>query len=244
MPKTPKIDPTPVRPAVKTDVFATPNTVATNLGPKAPVKDIKTDTFGTQAAAAGAKNPNRAVQTGGFGDPNGVTPSKTSTGKGVVMAAFGSPSLPVGAGTGGGGGRQVVGSAGFGGGFASTGPGGNGTVKGAVKSSGFSDTVVASAAPKNETPAAPKSTQVEVLSKPKPVYTAEARELRIEGQVAVEVQFGAAGAVRVLRVLKGLGHGLDEAAQQAAAQIQFRPATRDGAAIDSTARVYIVFQLT
>ncbi len=239
----PKVEPAPVRPAVKTNVFATPEAPATNLAPKSPVKDVKTDNFGTQAAAAGAKAPVKTVQTGGFGDPNGVAPSKNSTNKGVVMAAFGSQELPVGSGKGGGGGRQAVGSAGFGGGFASAGPGGNGTAKGVVQSSGFGQTVAAGPA-KKESPTTPRETQVEILSKPKPVYTAEARDLKVEGQVMVEVQFLASGTVKVLRVVKGLGHGLDETAQQAAAQIKFKPATRDGAAIDSTARVYIVFQLT
>ena len=239
----PKVEPPPVKREVKTDVFATPNTVATNLSQKSPVKDVKTDTFGTQAAAGGAKSPTHSVQTGGFGDPNGVAPSKNSTNKGVVMAAFGSPDLPVGSGKGGGGGKAVVGSAGFGGGFTSAGPGGNGKSLGAVKSSGFGETVAA-ATGKKDTPVAPKETQVEILSKPKPAYTAQARELKIEGQVALEVTFTANGAVRVLRVLKGLGHGLDEAAEQAASSIRFKPATRDGAAVDSTNRVYIVFQLS
>ena len=159
------------------------------------------------------------------------------------MAAFGSPDLPVGSGKGGGGGKAVVGSAGFGGGFASAGPGGTGKALGSVKSSGFGDSVVATAT-KKDTPSAPKETQVEILSKPKPVYTAEARELKIEGQVALEVNFTANGAVKVVRVLKGLGHGLDEAAQNAASSIRFKPATRDGAAVDSTNRVFIVFQLS
>lgn len=239
----PKMEPAPVRAAVKTNVFATPDTNTTNLGPKSPVKDVKTDTFGTQAAAAGAKSAAKTVQTGGFGDPNGVAPSKNSTNKGVVMAAFGSTELPVGGGKGGGNGRQVVGSAGFGGGFASAGPGGNGTTKGVVQSTGFGQSVSAGPA-KKDSPSTPRETQVEILSKPKPLYTAEARELKVEGQVMVEVQFLASGSVKVLKVVKGLGHGLDESAQHAAAQIKFKPATRDGAAVDSTARVYIVFQLT
>jgi hypothetical protein len=44
-------------------------------------------------------------------------------------------------------------------------------------------------------------------------------------------------------VVRGLGHGLDENAVAAAQAIRFRPAARDGAAVDSTALVHIVFQL-
>ena len=240
----PKVEPAPVRPAVKTDVFATPNAANTNLSAKTAVRDIRTDTFGTQAAAGGAKTLTASVHTGGFGDPSGVAPSRNSTGRGVVMASFGSTEMPVGAGSGGGGGRQVVGSAGFGGGFTSAGPGGNGTAKGAVKNSGFGESVAGNVPAKKDLPSTPRETQVEILSKPKPVYSAEARELKLEGQVALEVQFNSAGTVRVVKVLKGLGHGLDEAAENAAAQIRFKPATRDGAAVDSTNRVYIVFQLS
>jgi hypothetical protein len=57
------------------------------------------------------------------------------------------------------------------------------------------------------------------------------------------VQFNAAGDLRVLRVVRGLGAGLDETAITAARGIRFRPATREGTAADSTALVHIVFQL-
>jgi hypothetical protein len=40
-----------------------------------------------------------------------------------------------------------------------------------------------------------------------------------------------------------LGHGLDEAAVTAATKIKFKPAQRNGAAVDSTAIVHVMFQL-
>jgi TonB family protein len=89
----------------------------------------------------------------------------------------------------------------------------------------------------------PSTTPVEVLSKPKPVYTTEARELRIEGEVVLEARFAAAGEVEVLRVVHGLGHGLDEAAAEAVRAMQFRPATRAGALVDSVLRVSVAFHL-
>jgi hypothetical protein len=49
--------------------------------------------------------------------------------------------------------------------------------------------------------------------------------------------------LQVRRVVKGLGHGLDESALRAAEQIRFRPALRDGSPYDSTALVHIVFEL-
>jgi hypothetical protein len=42
-------------------------------------------------------------------------------------------------------------------------------------------------------------------------------------------------------VVRGLGYGLNEAAVQAAQQINFRPAMRNGQPVDSTAIVFVVF---
>jgi TonB family protein len=113
-----------------------------------------------------------------------------------------------------------------------------------VASAGFGDTVVAAPTPAISQPAAlPVLKPVEIVSKPRPAYTDEARHLQIEGEVLVEVVFSASGEARVVRVLRGLGHGLDESAIAAARDIRFHPAQRGGAAVDSSAVVHIVFQL-
>jgi TonB family protein len=75
------------------------------------------------------------------------------------------------------------------------------------------------------------------------VYTEEARKLRIEGEVELEMIFMASGEARVLRVIRGLGHGLDEAAAAAAREIRFRPARRGTGLKDVSAVVRITFQL-
>jgi hypothetical protein len=49
--------------------------------------------------------------------------------------------------------------------------------------------------------------------------------------------------VRVNRVVKGLGHGLDEAAIRAAEQIKFKPALSNGHPVDFPAVIHIVFQM-
>jgi TonB family protein len=85
---------------------------------------------------------------------------------------------------------------------------------------------------------------VEIVFKPAPEYTDEARSARIEGTVTLDLEFTAAGDVRVLRVVRGLGHGLDEAAERAALRIRFKPAQSDGRAIDSRASVHITFRLS
>ena len=84
---------------------------------------------------------------------------------------------------------------------------------------------------------------VEILFKPTPVYTEEARRLKVEGDVLLDVEFAATGAVSVLQVVRGLGHGLDEAATTAARQIRFKPAQTSGRPITFRTTVHIVFRL-
>jgi TonB family protein len=84
---------------------------------------------------------------------------------------------------------------------------------------------------------------VEILSKPTPEYTDEARALKIEGEVALEVEFAATGEIRVLKVVRSLGHGLDECAARAVKGMRFKPAQRDGQPIDLRTTVNIVFRL-
>jgi TonB family protein len=85
---------------------------------------------------------------------------------------------------------------------------------------------------------------VEITYKPRPAYTDEAKNLKIEGNVKIAVTFTASGQVQVERVVKGLGHGLDESAMAAARQIRFKPAkTADGQPVDSQAVVEILFEL-
>ncbi|MGH9794194.1 MAG: energy transducer TonB, partial [Candidatus Acidiferrales bacterium] len=91
--------------------------------------------------------------------------------------------------------------------------------------------------------AKPERVAVEILQKPNPAYTAEARRHRIEGEVKLRVVFAASGELRVAGVLQGLGHGLDEAAIAAAKRIQFRPARVNGRAVDEPAVVTIEFKL-
>jgi TonB family protein len=193
------------------------------------------------------------VQTGGFGDPNGVPAKANSNGKPATIAQLGSFDLPSGPGYGNGTGgakgvRGVVASTGFGNGVA-TGDG-SGRVNtsrgnGVVRQAGFGDADVPAAQtvrPKTAE-AAPRIVPAEILSKPTPAYTDEARKMRVEGEVLLEVVLEASGHVRVLRIVRGLGHGLDESATRAAEQISFKPALRDGQPSDSTAVLHIIFQL-
>ena len=221
-----------------------------NLPPaNAPVipRTIKTNVFSTGSSAPQTvERPAAQVQTGGFGDPNGV-PAKLNTGKSPVnIAQAGGFDLPTGPGYGNGtgganGARGVVASSGFGNGVAvqpTNGP------RGKVQTAGFGDADVPAPPTVKARPAAPALvTPAEIISKPAPIYTAEARAKRIEGEVLLEVVFEASGKIQVLRVIRGLGYGLDDAAIRAAQQIRFRPALQDGQPSDSTAVLHIIFQL-
>jgi TonB family protein len=102
------------------------------------------------------------------------------------------------------------------------------------------------AAPTRSGPAASvpgEQTALQIVSKPRPAYTEEARRLRIEGEVLLETWFGASGQIRVLRVVQSLGHGLDENAADAARNIRFVPPERSGRPIDTVAMVRITFSL-
>lgn len=191
-----------------------------------------------------------------LGETFGVTPNPNAT-RPATVAAIGNPY----------GGMQgpavaphgVVGSAGIGNGLKSGSnagvvgkvaqagiPGGTGTANtasptGKVGSAGIKNEVAATPAAQQKKEVAP--TNLEVLSKPTVQYTAEARQLKVQGDVVLRVTFTASGQVIVNSVVRGLGHGLDEEARRVASQIRFRPATRNGQAVDLTTNITITFQL-
>jgi TonB family protein len=191
------------------------------------------------------------VQTGGFGDPNGLKPNANSKPNGKLIAsAAGSFDMPVGPGQGNGSGgakgiKGTVASADFGTGIATPGRGdGRSSGRGNVQTSGFGNQEIAQNMPHaRPMESGPATTPIEITSKPRPVYTPEAINLKLEGEVLLEVEFGANGQLHVNRVVQGLGHGLDEAAEAAATKMHFKPAVRNGQPVDSTAIVHVVFQL-
>ena len=234
----PKVE--PVLTSAKFDMLA--------AQPERPREPVKTGMLSTGSEAQPTLTAAvEKVQTGGFGDPQGFASPENPTQHGNV-ARLGSFDLPSGPGYGNGSGgasgaRGVVASSGFGNGVAVP-PAANGNHAG-VKSGGFGAVTVApeaKAAPK-QAESAPAVQPIVILEKPNPVYTDEARRLRIEGEVLIEVIFRASGQVQTVRVVKGLGHGLDEAALRAAEQIRFKPAIQQGQTVDFPAVAHIVFQL-
>jgi TonB family protein len=212
-------------------------------------------------AAAPAQVPQEkpSTQQVHLGETFGVTPNPNAT-KPATVSAIGNPyggmtgkaeaprgvvgSAGIGNGTKAGSNAGTVGrvaSAGIPGGTG-TGPGGSAYGTGKVTSAGIpavQQATVATPAPTDT----PKSTNLEVLSKPPARYTEEAKALKIQGDVVLRVTFTANGQVVVQGVVHGLGHGLDEEARRVAEQIRFHPATRNGQAVDLTTNITIAFQL-
>jgi TonB family protein len=213
--------------------------------PKRPKDEVKVGNLSSGSAAPATVNlPVQKVQTGGFGEMNGL-PGKGDPNKMTNVNRQGLPALPGGPGYGNGTGgdkgvRGTVVSTGFGNGTAITPTGGK---RGTVQTSGFGDQTVAYAPKKKVASAESATTPVDILEKPRPEYTVEGRSLKLEGDVVIELVFLADGTVQVNRVLSGLGHGLDESATRAAQQIKFKPAKRDGQPVDFPARVRIEFRL-
>ena len=171
-----------------------------------------------------------------FGQEFGVTPNPNAKGPATV-AAIGNPY----------GGMQgpaiaphgKVGSTGFG---VRSRIGSSAGVVGKVASAGISAEPTAFAPPPKVV-AGPPPTDLVVISKPQPQYTSEAKQLRVQGDVILRVTFEANGQVVVQSIVRGLGHGLDEEARRVSQQIRFRPATRNGQAVDMTTIITITFQL-
>lgn len=236
---------------VESPIPATPSIPAKPVAlpaarPVLPKPVVTTNVFSASSAKPTLDRAAKNVQTGGFGDPNGVS-ARSDKNIPVNIARSGGFDLPPGPGVGNGSGvskgeKGVVASAGFGQATDPARTGSSGSPA-AVQESGFGAATAAKTLSKDTSSAAQSVIPAEILSKPVPSYTEEARKLRIQGEVLLDVILEASGGIRILRVVRGLGHGLDESAVQAAGQIRFKPETRDGRPSDSRVVLHITFQL-
>lgn len=234
------IPPTPTQRPVQVGVLDTPRQVPVETRPRAEIQVGVLDS--NPQLLASATRPRSEVQTGAFSSPNGIAAERAPTARpnvaqvGVFGGASQTANRPAN------GAPVRVADAGFARAATSQSPA---APPAAVRQSGFADAqppppeTRKAAQPPPQAPLEP----LEIISKPRPAYTEEAREKKIEGEVAVEAVFSAAGQVRALRVVRPLGHGLDAEAVRAAEAIRFKPARRNGVAVDQTAVVRIVFQL-
>jgi TonB family protein len=82
-----------------------------------------------------------------------------------------------------------------------------------------------------------------LLREVRPDYTEEARRRGVEGDVVVEVVVKRDGTVGDVRLLQGLGAGLDQRAIDAVRQWRFSPARRYGTPVDVMVEVAVEFKL-
>src|SRR4029434_1519285 len=156
-------------------------------------------------------------------DPNGLKGEGKPNAR-LVAAASGAFDMPMGPGQGNGSGgakgiKGTIASAGFGNGIASPGNGdgrSSGRGNAGVPASGFGAQDIASGGGvKTQVDQGRPTTPVEITFKPNPTYSEEARNLKLEGEVLLEVSFSASGQLHVNRVVRGLGDGLGECATSA-----------------------------
>jgi TonB family protein len=95
---------------------------------------------------------------------------------------------------------------------------------------------------------AQESTPVNVVTPPKvlihpaALYTDEARKLHIECDVVVQAYFDGEGKATPLKVVKGLGYGLDEKALEALYWWRFSPALKNGVPVSVVAEIEVPFR--
>jgi TonB family protein len=82
-----------------------------------------------------------------------------------------------------------------------------------------------------------------ILREVTPDYTDEGRRRAIQGDVVLEIVVRADGGVGSVKVLQGLGAGLDQRAIEAVRQWRFNPARRYGTPVDVIVEVAVEFKL-
>ena len=82
-----------------------------------------------------------------------------------------------------------------------------------------------------------------MLSKVDPSYSKLARTAGYSGTVLVQIVVASTGLPRNIRVVRGLGLGLDEKAIEAVSQWTFRPGMKDGKPVNVMATIEVNFRL-
>jgi protein TonB len=83
----------------------------------------------------------------------------------------------------------------------------------------------------------------QAISAPDPDYTEEARRAKKQGTCVLWLIVDAAGRPRDIKVVRGLGLGLDAKALEAVQQWRFQPALKDGKPVDVQISVEVEFHL-
>lgn len=215
----PRSDPPPPKPAVQLGGFGDPAGADPPPQPKLPVNLPQLGSFGRAAAGDPALPSDPPVHAAGFGATTGA------------QAA------------GGGGDGSDVHTGGFGAAEPSAGHAAGGAAPSMLHLNAFAAPPSNPSGRRATAAAVPAFEPPQILSWPRPAYTAAALAHKIEGEVTLQVLLRADGGVEVQRVVRGLGYGLEQSAMAAAAAVRFRPARRNGEAVDWAVLMHIRFQL-
>jgi len=178
--------------------------------------------FVPPAAVVNNPNPKLLMEPTLIGPPDVQLPNNNMPVWGDPLAKIGPPSN--GPGSGGGIGSGSGGGVGSGKG-AGFGPGEGGGIGGGVYRVGGGVTAPA------------------VLFKVDPEYSEEARKAKYSGTVVLYIEVDQNGHARNLRVVKGIGLGLDEKAIEAVNKWRFKPGLKDGKAVVVAAHIEVNFRL-
>src|SRR5215475_1877045 len=74
-------------------------------------------------------------------------------------------------------------------------------------------------------------------------YTNAARKAKAQGEIVLSIEFRADGTIKVLKIVRGLGFGLDEKAVAAAQKIIFLPEIKDGTFVNMSSTLEYTFNL-
>ena len=178
--------------------------------------------FVPPAAVVNNPNPKLLMDPTLIGPPDVQLPNNNMPVWGDPLAKLGPPSN--GPGSGGGIGSGSGGGVGSGKG-AGFGPGEGGGVGGGVYRVGGGVTAPA------------------VLYKIDPEYSEEARKAKYSGTVVLYIEVDSTGHARNLKVVKGIGLGLDEKAIEAVTKWRFKPGLKDGKPVVVAAHIEVNFRL-
>jgi TonB family protein len=178
--------------------------------------------FVPPAAVVNNPNPKLLMDPTLIGPPDVQLPNNNMNVWGDPLAKIGPPSN--GPGSGGGIGSGSGGGVGSGKG-AGFGPGEGGGMGGGVYRVGGGVTAPA------------------VLYKIDPEYSEEARKAKYSGTVVLYIEVDQTGHAKNLRVVKGIGLGLDEKAIEAVTKWRFKPGLKDGKPVVVAAHIEVNFRL-
>jgi protein TonB len=82
-----------------------------------------------------------------------------------------------------------------------------------------------------------------IVFRVEPTYSEEARKAKYQGVVVLSAIVRKDGSIEILKVVRGLGLGLDENAIQALKQWKFRPGMRNGIPVDVALNIEVNFSL-